>query len=141
MLWALHGFNLEIAKVREVSSQAMIGLMRLQWWRDAVERLFNGHPHAQQVIQALHETKLSSWDKDLFHRLTEAREMDLEEEAPETVTRLWDYCCETTSPLLQLAGDDAADCSTAAECRLSSRRAATRWSKACNSESRHGLLR
>jgi NADH dehydrogenase [ubiquinone] 1 alpha subcomplex assembly factor 6 len=116
LLWVLHAFNLEIAKVREVSSQAMIGLMRLQWWRDAIERLFDGHPDAHQVIQALYATKPATWDKGLFHRLTEAREMDLEEEAPATVSRLWQYGVETTSPLLQLAGEEAARADIAGGC-------------------------
>jgi len=41
-LLALYAFNLEIAKVGEVVSEPLIGKMRLQWWRDALDRLHAG---------------------------------------------------------------------------------------------------
>lgn len=115
-LCALFTFNLELAKVRETASQAMVGMMRLQWWRDAVQRFFNGHIDAHPVIEALQQTRLTHWNADLFHRVIDAREMDLEEEAPATATRLWHYCAETTSPLLQLAGDEAEQANIAGSC-------------------------
>ena len=36
-LFALYAFNLEIARMREAVSEPMMGLIRLQWWRDALE--------------------------------------------------------------------------------------------------------
>ncbi len=115
-LCALFAFNLEVAKIRETASQTMIGLIRLQWWRDAIQYLFNATIDAHPVIEALQQTKLTYWSADLFHRVIDAREMDLEEEAPATAARLWHYCVETTSPLLQLAGDKADDADIAGSC-------------------------
>lgn len=115
-LCALFAFNLEISKVRETASQAMVGLIRLQWWRDAIQRLFNGHVDAHPVIEALQQTRLTHWNTDLFHRVIDAREMDLEEEAPVDSARLWHYCTETTSPLLQLAREEAVNSDIAGSC-------------------------
>src|SRR5579871_3364824 len=36
-LFALFAFNHEIAKTREVVSDPTLGLIRLQWWRDAID--------------------------------------------------------------------------------------------------------
>ena len=35
-LLALYAFNIEIARVRETVSEAALGEIRLQWWRDAI---------------------------------------------------------------------------------------------------------
>ena len=34
-LFALHAFNHEVAKIRELVSEPMLGHIRLQWWREA----------------------------------------------------------------------------------------------------------
>ncbi len=36
-LFALVAFNPELARAREAARNPMVALMRLQWWRDAVE--------------------------------------------------------------------------------------------------------
>ena len=38
-LWALLAFNYEVAKTREVVSDPTLGFMRLQWWREALEKI------------------------------------------------------------------------------------------------------
>src|SRR5258708_38864649 len=41
-LFALYAFNVEIARVREIVSEPVIGQMRLQWWRDAITEFAAG---------------------------------------------------------------------------------------------------
>ena len=36
-LFTLLAFNLELARTRERVTEPLIGEMRLQWWRDAIE--------------------------------------------------------------------------------------------------------
>ena len=43
-LFALYAFNIEIAKTRETVSEPLIGQMRLQWWRDAIDEIFGDGP-------------------------------------------------------------------------------------------------
>ena len=54
-LLALYAFDHEIGKVRHVVSQPMAGLIRLQWWRDALDGIEAGRPLAHPVVEALHQ--------------------------------------------------------------------------------------
>lgn len=63
-LIALYAFDCEVARVRHVVSQPMAGLIRLQWWRDALEGIAGGRPPGQPVARALH----ASWPLIAPHR-------------------------------------------------------------------------
>lgn len=52
-LWALIAFNQEVAKTRAVVSEPMLGEIRLQWWREALEGIALGTPRAHPVVEAL----------------------------------------------------------------------------------------
>ncbi len=52
-LFALYAFDHEIGKVRDLVSQPMAGLIRLQWWRDALDAIAGGRPPAHPVAEAL----------------------------------------------------------------------------------------
>src|SRR5258708_24245400 len=55
-LFALYAFNVEIARVREIVSEPVIGQMRLQWWRDAITEFAAGavrrHPRPHPPARA-----------------------------------------------------------------------------------------
>jgi len=53
VLYALFAFNHEIAKTREVVSETQLGLIRLQWWREAIEGVYNGEVLEHEVVKAL----------------------------------------------------------------------------------------
>ena len=56
-LFALYAFNLEISKTREVVSETMLGAIRLQWWREAIEAIYtNAELRKHAVVEALAET-------------------------------------------------------------------------------------
>jgi phytoene synthase len=43
-LIALYAFNHELARAAEVASQPLVGEMRLAWWREALDEMFEGRP-------------------------------------------------------------------------------------------------
>lgn len=103
-LFALYAFNLEIAAVRERVSEPMIGLMRLQWWRDTVEAIYSGtvrsHAVAEEIARAVSRHELP---REAFLRMIEAREFDLEDGPPEDVAALKSYAAATAGDLAGLA--------------------------------------
>ena len=57
VLFPLYAFNIEVARAPWVTQEAMIGEMRLQWWRDALEEIREGRPvRRHEVI-----TPLAKW--------------------------------------------------------------------------------
>ncbi len=104
-LFALYAFNYEIARVRESVTQPMLGQIRLQWWRDNIAAAFEGgtirhHPVMEPLAAAIREFGLT---RDHFDRLIDARETDLADEPPASLTALEDYAKESSSHLIYLA--------------------------------------
>lgn len=103
-LFALYAFNLEVAKIREVVSEPMLGEIRLQWWREAIGEIFEGAPRRHAVVEALAgAVRSADLTRDPFDRLIDARAMDLAEDPPETLDRLEQYAADTSSILQHLA--------------------------------------
>ncbi|ACI98469.1 phytoene/squalene synthase family protein [Rhodospirillum centenum] len=103
-LFALYACNLEVAKTREVVSEATLGLIRLQWWRDALEGIGRGEVRRHEVVEALAGTiGRHGLDSARLDRLIEAREADLEEGPPASLVALTAYAEATAAPLAQLA--------------------------------------
>lgn len=106
-LWALFAFNHEIAKTREVVTETQLGLIRLQWWRDALAAIYEGGEGAvpvHEVVQPL-AAAIKAYDlpRDLLERVIFAREFDLEDRSPADMAGLLNYADYTVTPLLQLA--------------------------------------
>src|SRR5207302_3959729 len=104
-LFALYAFNYEIARVRELVSQPMLGQIRLQWWREAVAAAFAGapprqHEVAQPLSAVIADHRLT---RVHFDRMIDTRERDLAEEPPATLGDLEDYAEGTAATLLFLA--------------------------------------
>lgn len=106
-LFALHAFNLEIARTREVITEPLIGQMRLQWWRDGIAAAFDpsdravGRAHGvlQPLAAAIRDYRLTQAE---FERLIDAREADLVEEGPANLVCLVNYAEVTGAPLVRL---------------------------------------
>src|SRR5262249_24558695 len=103
-LFALYAFNLEIARTREAISEPMMGLIRLQWWRDALAEIGQGRVRAHEVVRplaaAIEAHKLSP---ALFERLIAARERDLDAEPPADLASLVAYARDSSGALVELA--------------------------------------
>ena len=105
-LFALYAFNLEIARVREIVSEPVIGQMRLQWWRDTLAEFGAGkvraHPVAQALARAMADRPVRP---ELLERLLAAREFDLSDEPPADLAALESYAADTSSSLLRAGLD------------------------------------
>ena len=55
LLFALYAFNHELARVAERVREPMLGEIRLEWWREAVEGAFEGRPRDHAAVVALAE--------------------------------------------------------------------------------------
>lgn len=111
-LWALFAFNHEIAKTREVVSEMQLGLIRLQWWREAIGKIYEGGAVPEhEVLKAL-AAAIQKHDlpRENFETLIYAREFDLENVLPSTIEGTLHYADFTSTPLMKLAvqvmGDD-----------------------------------
>ena len=112
-LFALILFNAEIARVREMVSEPMLGQIRLQWWREAIDEIYQGKGRRHEVADPLAEAiRAHDLTRNYFERLIDARETDLEEAPPESLAALERYAEESAAPLvslaLEIAGADAA---------------------------------
>jgi NADH dehydrogenase [ubiquinone] 1 alpha subcomplex assembly factor 6 len=104
-LFALHAFNLEIARVRETVRETMLGQIRLQWWRDALAEAREGRPRQHQVLLALAPSLAGPLQPGWIDELLTAREFDLRESGPDTIAELKAYVAGTSSTLVQLSLD------------------------------------
>jgi phytoene synthase len=114
-LFVLYAFNYEIAKTREVVTETRLGLIRLQWWRDAIAAIYDGKkPLKHEVVEPLAAViRHYNLPRELFDNLLYAREFDLEDKLPATLDGMKHYADYTNTPLLKLAlmieGKQAAD--------------------------------
>ena len=103
-LFALRAFNLEVAKIPERIREPLAGEMRLQWWRDALEGIYDGrrpdHPVGGPLADTIAEADLPV---RAFTAYLDARHADLEEEGPADLAALETYARETSGTLSELA--------------------------------------
>lgn len=77
-LLALYAYNQELARIAFVVSDALMGEIRLTWWREAMDEIALGRPPRRHpVVVALAASKLSP---QALADLTEGRYADLEPE-------------------------------------------------------------
>lgn len=104
-LLSLYAFNIEIARVRELVSEPLLGRIRLQWWRERIDALFAGaggaeHPTAADLGRVIRDYRLS---REPFDQLLNSRELDLEPAPPDDLASLEAYAAGTSSTLQVLA--------------------------------------
>jgi phytoene synthase len=96
----LYLFNHELARAREVASEPMLALVRLQWWREVVAGQAKRHELATPLRAALDAGIFAP--EDLLG-LIEAREVEAEPEIPDLQTFLA-YARGTAGRLARIAG-------------------------------------
>jgi NADH dehydrogenase [ubiquinone] 1 alpha subcomplex assembly factor 6 len=104
-LFGLYAFKYEIARVRESVREGMLGQIRLQWWREAIDAAYGAgpvrrHEIVEAVTTAIRERRLS---RAHFDRLIDTRERDLGDESPVDMAALQDYAEGSSSTLIYLA--------------------------------------
>lgn len=104
LLFALYAFAVEIAQTRFRVSEPMLGEIRYQWWREAVEGLFAGAPRRHEVINALAQTlQRQPLPQAPFGALIDAHARDLNETPLITPEDLLLYGQALSFPVMMLA--------------------------------------
>lgn len=106
-LFAVRAFNLETSGLKDTVSEAAIGSMRVQWWREALDGVFSGGPPpampaAEALAGVLRRHRLS---RALLERVLDAREEDLYRGQPETAREVEEYAERTSGSLVALAAE------------------------------------
>ncbi|KAM4579819.1 NADH dehydrogenase (ubiquinone) complex I, assembly factor 6 isoform 1-T1 [Odontesthes bonariensis] len=100
---ALRAFNVELAQVKDSVSQKTIGLMRMQFWKTAIEEIYRDDPPNQPVSTELWRAVRShSLTKRWLLRIITEREKDMEDRAYRNLQELEKYSENTQSSLLYL---------------------------------------
>jgi phytoene synthase len=104
-LFALYAFNYEIARVREMVSEPVLGQIRLQWWRESIAAAFDDRPvRAHIVVEPLTAAiRAHGLTRAHFDRLIDAREGDLVEAPLVSLADLESYAEATSARLVYLA--------------------------------------
>lgn len=103
-LWAVFAFHHEIAKTRLVVSEPTLGLIRLQWWRDEIAKIYEMKPYASgEVLAALAEA-IDDYDipQEMLEALILAREIEVRGEQPEGVDGALRFIDMVQEPLLNI---------------------------------------
>lgn len=104
LLFALYAFNHEIARVGEAVREPMLGAIRLQWWREAVEGAREGKPREHDVVWALAEVFARTHPPmEMFETLLAARELDAGADMFKDMAALETYADATSGTLMRLA--------------------------------------
>jgi len=105
-LCALYAFNWELARVRETVSEPMLGEIRLQWWREAIDGIYTGSVRRHEVAVALADAiERRGLKRTGFDKLIDARAVDLSEHGPASMLALKRYAEESSANLVVLALD------------------------------------
>ncbi|KAI8144995.1 isoprenoid synthase domain-containing protein [Fennellomyces sp. T-0311] len=101
--YAIRAFNVELASIRESVSNPNTGKMRMQFWKDAIDKIYKGQPPQQPIALALDaafkQCKLSPlW----FKRIINERLSNLDDHQFMTISDMENYSENTASSLLYL---------------------------------------
>ncbi|KAF9556745.1 hypothetical protein CPC08DRAFT_76458 [Agrocybe pediades] len=101
--FAIKAFSAELAMVQDNVSNAMIGKMRMQFWRDAIKGIKEGTPPKHPIALALHETS-KHFKVSTYHlkRIVDARDAELQTSSHLTIDSLTSHAESTSSTVLYL---------------------------------------
>ncbi|XP_032794205.2 NADH dehydrogenase (ubiquinone) complex I, assembly factor 6 isoform X2 [Daphnia magna] len=100
---AVRAFNVSVAQVQDQVSQGLIGQMRMKFWSDTLEAIYQDAPPAQLVALQLHEAvRQHKLSKRWFQRLISSRENHLSSKSFQSLSNLEDYAEHSASSILYL---------------------------------------
>ena len=104
-LLALYAFNLELAKISSLVSEPMLGEIRLQWWREALDEAYGEGPvRAHEVAQPLGEVvREAGLPRNLLDGMIDARGAELDPAFPSDFSALSNYLDATGGALTEAA--------------------------------------
>lgn len=103
-LATLYAFNAELAGIADKVSEQVLGLIRLQWWRDALDEISVGKANRHYLVQRLIDlTMRRQLDPALLRSLVDARERDIEAATPVDVAELERHAAASAGALAEAA--------------------------------------
>ncbi len=104
-LLILYAFHYELSKVPDVTSEPMVGQIRYQWWRDAVDEIYTGKEVRRHEISTPLAEMLRRTDVPRFwiDKLIDGRERDLDPQPFKEMEDARNYAVQTSGQLLQIA--------------------------------------
>ena len=103
-LFVLYAFNLEVARAPWVTQEEMIAEMRLQWWLDTINEIYDGKVQHHEVAAPLAEVIAKhNLPLTLFVELIEARRFDVYREGHAGMSAFDAYIDATAGNLMRLA--------------------------------------
>ncbi|HEV8392049.1 MAG TPA: squalene/phytoene synthase family protein [Dongiaceae bacterium] len=104
-LAAVAAFNLELARASSEISESMLGLVRLQWWREAVEEIrAGGATRRHMVVDALSAaTRAYRLSVDRMLAMVAGREEELESDGAPTQAAFESRADATAANLIRLS--------------------------------------
>jgi phytoene synthase len=105
-LFALYAFNVELARIAELVSEPELGAIRLQWWREALERAAKGEATGHPVVDALGEALgRRGLSRQRIAALIDARAFDIETKIMPDWNALEAYLKNTAGALFALGAE------------------------------------
>ncbi|KAB7623672.1 squalene/phytoene synthase family protein [Alkalilimnicola sp. S0819] len=101
-LYALHAFHAEVMSAGREISEPAVASVKLNWWREELERLFRGegrHPVSQALAPALERYNLP---REYFEEMIQAAQTDLDYNAYPDFKALSLYCHRAGGALQEL---------------------------------------
>lgn len=103
-LLVLYAFNLEIARAPWVTKEEMIAEMRLQWWLDTINEIYEGKVRHHDVAAPLAEVIAThNLPQQLFVEMIKARRFDIYREGHSGLPAFGAYINATSGNLMRLA--------------------------------------
>lgn len=104
-LFALYAFNIEVGNAAWSARDPMLGEIRLQYWHDQIEALFQGLAiDAHPVMHALRDAdRINSLPKANFFKIINARRWDAHTEPFQDQAGLGVYLTDTSGMLMAMA--------------------------------------
>jgi len=101
---SLYAFNSELAMIRERVNERLLGEMRIQWWREQIDRSFAGSGRPEGIAGALYDfINRFKPSQDQFEILIENRVRDLSDDLFEDTAAFERYCSGSTTPLIRMS--------------------------------------
>jgi len=103
-LFAIAALNLELARLPDKVSEPMLGQIRLQWWRETIDSIYDGGAEPRDDISRALAATITRFDlsRDIFERLIDARAFDLFDDPPEDMAATKAYIDATAGAVATL---------------------------------------
>ncbi|CAL1535010.1 unnamed protein product [Lymnaea stagnalis] len=99
--FAIRAFNVELAQVRDTVTERNIGLMKMKFWKDALEQIYQPHlvPNTPVAVELAGACRFFKLSKRWLNRVLEARILHLECDNFSTVKFVEEYAENVNSSL------------------------------------------